>query len=225
MPPHIAVLIPCLNEERSIATVVADFRRALPGAVVYVYDNNSADRTGELAAGAGAVVGLEPRAGKGFTVERMFREIEAEVYVLVDGDDTYDAGAAPGMVELLVRERLDMVIARRCGVEAGAWPRGHRFGNALFTRAIDALFGCRLHDVLSGYRVFSREFVKSFRGSTGGFELETELTVHALRRGVGIREVETEYRARRAGSVSKLRTWVDGWRIARRIFGLVGRRK
>ncbi len=220
MPPQVAVLIPCLNEERSIATVVADFRRVLPDALVYVYDNNSTDQSRILAHQAGAVIGVEPSQGKGHTVRRMFREIEADVYILVDGDDTYDASTAPGMLDLLLRGGLDMVIARRCSTRRDAWPRGHRLGNALFSRTISRLFGSRIHDVLSGYRVFSRSFVKSFEGTTQGFEIETEITIDAVTRGLAIREVDTTYRARRAGSVSKLRTWRDGLRIARSIVRL-----
>ena len=221
MPPRVAVLIPCLNEERSIAAVVTDFRRALPDAVVYVYDNNSTDRSAQLAAEAGAVVGTERRQGKGFTVRRMFRDVEADVYILVDGDDTYDASAAPALVDLLAREQLDMVLARRVGSEIDAWRRGHRLGNALFTGSISVLFGRRLGDLLSGYRVFSRRFVKSFAGITQGFEIETEITVHALTLDLALREVDTVYRARPAGSESKLNTWGDGFHISCSILRLV----
>ncbi|HXJ40396.1 MAG TPA: glycosyltransferase [Bryobacteraceae bacterium] len=220
MPPRIAVLIPCLNEELSIATVVRDFIRALPGAVVYVYDNNSSDRSGVVAAEAGAVVRHEPRQGKGFNVRRMFRDVDADIYILVDGDDTYDPGAAIGMAEVLIREQLDMVIARRVGQDE-AYRAGHRTGNALFTRAISALFGRRVTDVLSGYRAFSRRFVKSFVGVTGGFEIETEITVHALTLGLPFREVDAPYRNRGAGSESKLNTWGDGFRILLNILRLV----
>jgi len=218
--PQVAVLIPCLNEERSIATVVSDFRRVLPEAVVYVCDNNSTDHSRALALEAGAIIAVEPRQGKGFAVRRMFREIEADVYILVDGDDTYDASAAPAMLDLLLRDGLDMVIARRCSDQGDAWPSGHRLGNWLFTGAVDRLFGSNLHDVLSGYRVFSRHFVKSFEGTAQGFEIETEITIDALTRGLPIREVETNYRARHEGSVSKLRTWRDGFRIASSIVRL-----
>ena len=226
MPPRVAVLIPCLNEERSIAAVVTDFRRALPDAVVYVYDNNSTDRSAQLAAEAGAVVGTERRQGKGFTVRRMFRDVEADVYILVDGDDTYDASAAPALLDLLVREQLDMVLARRVGSErvgseSDAWRRGHRLGNALFTGSISLLFGRRLGDLLSGYRVFSRRFVKSFAGITQGFEIETEITVHALTLDLALHEVDTVYRARPAGSESKLNTWADGFQISCSILRLV----
>lgn len=220
MPPRIAVLIPCLNEESSIGSVVRDFLRALPGAVVYVYDNNSTDHSCAAAEAAGAVVRHEARQGKGFTVRRMFQEVEADVYVLVDGDDTYDAGAAPGMVERLGRERLDMVVARRVGLDA-AYRAGHRAGNTLFSSVVSLLFGRRLTDLLSGYRVFSRRFVKSFAGTAGGFEIETEIAVHALARGLPFAEVDGRYRSRGAGSVSKLKTWGDGLRISRNIARLV----
>lgn len=210
----VAILIPCYNEERAVAKVVTDFRRALPDARIYVYDNNSADRTVEEAKKAGAIVRSETQQGKGFVVRRMFADIEADAYVLVDGDDTYDASIAGTLVQMLFRQQVDMVVGRRVS-EAGteAYRPGHRFGNTLFTRSVAWLFGERFEDILSGYRVFSRRFVKSFPIFTGGFEIETELTIHALTLDVPIVEVETRYGSRPEGSLSKLRTYRDGLRI------------
>src|SRR5580693_10808910 len=178
--PRIAVLVPCYNEERAIAKVVADFRAALPEATVYVYDNNSTDGTVDAASRAGAVVRRETHQGKGHVVRRMFNDIEADIYVLVDGDATYDAPSAPAMIEKLVGDRLDMVVASRIDRDAAAYRPGHRAGNAMLTGFITHIFGRAFTDILSGYRVFSRRFVKSFPILTGGFEIETELTVHAL---------------------------------------------
>lgn len=209
---RIAVLVPCYNEEHAIPQVVRAFRAALPTAVIYVYDNNSQDRTRILAAEAGAIVRSENRQGKGFVVRRMFSDIEADVYVLVDGDDTYDATAAPAMVSLLVNERLDMVVGRRTS-DGAAYRTSHRFGNRLFTRVVARLFGNRLEDILSGYRVFSRRFVKSFTVSTGGFEIETEITIHALTLNLPIHELDAPYRSRPQGSHSKLNTYHDGLHI------------
>jgi len=210
---RIAVLVPCYNEEHAITQVVRDFRAALPTAVIYVYDNNSQDRTRVLAAEAGAIVRSETRQGKGFVVRRMFGDIEADVYVLVDGDDTYDASVASAMVSLLVNDRLDMVVGRRITDEAAAYRAGHRLGNLIFTRVVARLFGNRFEDILSGYRVFSRRFVKSFTVSTGGFEIETEITIHALTLNVPIQEIDTSYRSRPEGSHSKLSTYKDGFHI------------
>jgi len=209
---RIAVLVPCHNEEHAIAQVVGDFRSALPGAVVYAYDNNSGDDTRSRAIEAGAVVRGESRQGKGFVVRRMFSDIEADVYVLVDGDGTYDASVAPGMVSLLVNERLDMVVGRRISDKISL-RTSHRFGNRLFTRVVAQLFGKRFEDILSGYRVFSRRFVKSFTVFTGGFEIETEMTIHALTLNLPIQEVNTQYRSRAEGSQSKLSTYKDGFHI------------
>jgi glycosyltransferase involved in cell wall biosynthesis len=210
---RIAVLIPCYDEEHAIARVVRDFRAALPTAVIYVYDNNSQDRTRQLAAEAGAMVRSESRQGKGFVVRRMFSDIEADVYVLVDGDDTYDASVAPAMVSRLVCHRLDMVVGRRVSDDAAAYWKGHRFGNRMFTRVVAQLFGNRFEDILSGYRVFSRRFVKSFTVSTVGFEIETEITIHALTLNLPIHEMDTPYRRRPEGSHSKLNTYRDGLHI------------
>lgn len=210
--PRIAVLVPCYNEEASIRQVVTDFRRVLPDATVYVYDNNSKDRTVEIATGAGAVVRREPLQGKGNVVRRMFADIEADVYVMVDGDDTYEASKAPELVRKLVAEQLDMVNGARVA-DWEHYRRGHRFGNVLLTSLVTIVFGKRTQDMLSGYRVFSRRFVKSFPVLAGGFEIETELVVHALEMRMPIGEVETPYKDRAPGSVSKLSTFRDGFRI------------
>jgi len=218
--PRIAVLLPCYNEEAAIGQVVRDFREALPAARIYVYDNASTDRTAAVAAAAGATVVREPLRGKGNVVRRMFADVEADIYVLADGDDTYNADAAPQLVELLRREQLDMVNAARRNTSQDAYRRGHRFGNRLFTRLVSGLFGKRFDDILSGYRVFSRRFVKSFPALAKGFEIETELTVHALELRMPVREVMTAYKERREGSVSKLSTFRDGFRILRTILRL-----
>ena len=210
---EIAVLVPCYNEERAIAKVVGDFRAALPGAAVYVYDNNSTDGTVEAAQRAGAVVRRETHQGKGHVVRRMFNDIEADVYVLVDGDATYDAPSAPKLVAKLLDDRLDMVVGSRIDNEAAAYRPGHRTGNFMLTGFITHIFGRAFTDILSGYRVFSRRFVKSFPILSGGFEIETELTVHALELELPVGEVATPYYARPAGSASKLSTWHDGLRI------------
>jgi glycosyltransferase involved in cell wall biosynthesis len=210
---RIAVLVPCFNEEAAVASVVSAFRKALPSAQVYVYDNNSRDRTAEVARAAGAEVRSERRQGKGHVVRRMFADIDADVYVLVDGDATYDAPSAPGMIERLVNDHLDMVVGLRVDREQAAYRRGHRTGNWLLTSFLSSVFGQAFTDILSGYRVFSRRFVKSFPVLSDGFEIETELTVHALELAMPVAEVETAYYARPEGSVSKLNTWRDGFRI------------
>ena len=210
---RIAVLVPCFNEEAAVATVIADFRKALPTALVYVYDNNSKDRTAEVARAAGAEVRSERRQGKGHVVRRMFADIDADVYVLVDGDATYDAPSVPGMIERLVNDHLDMVVGLRVDQEQAAYRRGHRTGNWLLTSFLSTVFGQAFTDILSGSRVFSRRFVKSFPVLSDGFEIETELTVHALELAMPVAEVETPYYARPEGSISKLNTWRDGLRI------------
>jgi len=210
---EVAILVPCYNEERAIAKVVADFRAALPEAVVYVYDNNSSDNTVAVAKAAGAVVRRERHQGKGYVVRRMFNDIEADIYVLVDGDATYDAPGAQRMIAKLLADRLDMVVATRVDHEASAYRRGHRAGNLLLTGFVAHIFGHAFTDILSGYRVFSRRFVKSFPILSGGFEIETELTVHALELELPVGEVATPYYARPSGSASKLSTWHDGFRI------------
>jgi glycosyltransferase involved in cell wall biosynthesis len=219
--PRIAVLIPCYNEAEAIASVVRDFVAALPEATIYVYDNNSSDATRERAAEAGAVVRCETNQGKGNVVRRMFADIEAEVYVLVDGDGTYDAPSARRMVDMLLGESLDMVNGARVAIAAAAFRPGHLFGNRLLSGTVAIIFGDRLKDMLSGYRVMSRRFIKSFPALATGFETETELTVHALELRLPVAEVRTPYRDRPVGSQSKLRTFRDGWRILRTIFFLV----
>lgn len=210
--PRIAVLVPCYNEEASIGAVVRDFQAALPGATIYVYDNNSKDRTVEIARAAGAVVRRETLQGKGNVVRRMFADIEADIYVMVDGDDTYDASKAGELVTKLVTEQLDMVNGARV-TDWDNYRKGHRFGNKLLTGLVTTIFGKRTDDMLSGYRVFSRRFVKSFPVLAGGFEIETELVVHALEMRMPIGEVETPYKDRAPGSTSKLSTFRDGFRI------------
>ncbi len=209
----IAVLVPCYNEAVAVAKVVAGFRVALPNATIFVFDNNSTDDTVAVARAAGAEVFTEKRQGKGFVVRRMFTDVEADIYLLVDGDATYDAPSAVAMIERLLRERLDMVVANRIGHEAAAYRAGHRTGNRLLTGFVASVFGQQVTDMLSGYRAFSRRFVKSFPVLSGGFEIETELTIHALELGLATAEIDTPYYARPAGSASKLSTWRDGFRI------------
>ena len=225
MTPRIAVLIPCYNEEVAIPRVVRAFRAALPGAAIYVYDNNSRDRTREVAAEAGATVRAEPMQGKGHVIRRMFADVEADVYVLVDGDDTYDAAAAPAMIGLLTQDRLDMVTGVRVTDAVAAYRPGHRLGNRVLTGAVRAVFGNRITDMLSGYRVFSRRFVKSFPATATGFETETEFTVHALELHMPVGELPTAYRERPPGSQSKLNTWRDGFRILGAIALLIRRER
>jgi glycosyltransferase involved in cell wall biosynthesis len=217
----IAVLVPCYNEETAIASVVRDFRAALPGTPVYVYDNNSSDQTMARAAEAGAVVRRETRQGKGNVVRRMFADIEADIYVLVDGDDTYDAAASPRMIAQMMSEGADLVTAKRIHTQAAAYRPGHVFGNLLFTGMTSQLFDVKVADMLSGYRVFSRRFVKSFPSAATGFGIETELTVHAVRLKMPMIDMDTPYKERPVGSVSKLNTWRDGWRILLTIAHLV----
>jgi glycosyltransferase involved in cell wall biosynthesis len=220
-PMKIAVLIPCHNEERAIAAVIGAFRTALPSAAIYVYDNASTDRTVEVASAAGAAVRREPLRGKGNVVRRMFADIEADIYVLTDGDETYHAPSAPGMVAKLLEDNLDMVVGRRRETGgADAYRAGHRFGNRMLTATVAAIFGRRLIDMLSGYRVFSRRFVKSFAAVSSGFETETEMTVHALSLRLPVAEIDTPYGSRPEGSASKLRTVRDGARILLTIFNL-----
>ena len=221
MIPRIAVLIPCYNEQAAVPSVIRAFRAAMPGAAIHVYDNNSTDGTAVVARAAGAHVRTERLQGKGNVIRRMFADIEADAYVLVDGDDTYDASTAPGMVAMLLRDQLDMVNGARVSDVQAAYRRGHRFGNAVLTGLVARIFGDRVSDMLSGYRVFSRRFVKSFPALSGGFETETEFTVHALELRMPIGEVPTPYKERPAGSESKLRTYRDGFRILRTIMLLV----
>ncbi len=218
--PRVAVLLPCYNEAAAIGQTVADFRAALPQAAIYVYDNNSTDKTVEVAAAAGAIVRTERMQGKGNVVRRMFADVEADVYVMADGDATYEASAAQGLIDLLVSDQLDMVVgARKSEVEA-AYRRGHRLGNAMLTGMLAWLFGRSFTDILSGYRVFSRRFVKSFPVLSEGFEIETEISVHALELRMPVAERVTAYSARPEGSESKLSTYRDGWRILRTILTL-----
>jgi glycosyltransferase involved in cell wall biosynthesis len=221
LKPRVAVLIPCYNEAEAIATVVRDFAAVLPEASIYVYDNNSTDETRSRASDAGAIVRTETFQGKGNVVRRMFSDVEAEVYVLVDGDGTYDASSARAMVDKLLQESLDMVNGARVPIDTAAFRPGHVFGNRLLTRTVAMIFGDRIRDMLSGYRVMSRRFVKSFPALASGFETETELTVHALELRLPVSEIPTPYRDRQAGSHSKLHTFRDGFRILRTIFMLV----
>jgi glycosyltransferase involved in cell wall biosynthesis len=211
--PRVAVLVPCYNEALTIDTIVRDFRASLPDARVYVFDNNSSDGTVEVARAAGAIVRGVAQQGKGNVVRRMFADIDADVYVMVDGDDTYDAGAAPRMVQRLLDEGLDMVVGTRVADEQEAYRFGHRFGNRLLTGCVARLFGRTFTDMLSGYRVFSRRYVKSFAAHSTGFETETELTVHALELRMPVAEIRTRYKSRPEGSSSKLSTYRDGARI------------
>ncbi len=217
---RIAVLLPCYNEEGAIGETVRAFRAALPDAAIYVYDNNSSDRTIEVARAQGAIVGCERMQGKGHVVRRMFADVEADIYVLADGDATYDASMAPKLIDMLLQERLDMVVgARKSEVEA-AYRRGHRLGNAMLTGLLAQIFGRTFTDILSGYRIFSRRFVKSFPVLSTGFEIETEISVHALELRMPVGEVVTAYAARPEGSLSKLSTFRDGWRILTTIIKL-----
>lgn len=211
--PVVAVLIPCYNEAAAIAHVVAGFRSALPDAVVYVYDNNSSDDTIKIARDSGAIVRTEPRQGKGAVVRRMFRDIEADYYVMVDGDNTYDAARAPELLKLAMTQRCDLVNCIRAEAESAAYRAGHRWGNVMLTGAVRRIFGDRVQDMLSGYKVFSRRFVKSFPITSMGFGIETELTVHALELDMPVTHLDGDYHGRIEGSSSKLNTWRDGFKI------------
>ncbi len=217
---RVAVLLPCYNEDAAIEKVVAGFRAALPDAAIYVYDNNSRDRTVAKAADAGAIVRSERQQGKGHVVRRMFADVDADVYVMADGDLTYDPKAAPAMVELLLRDRLDMVVGTRQHEAKSAYRGGHVIGNRLFTGLLARLFGRSFSDIFSGYRVFSRRFAKSFPVLSEGFEIETEMSVHALELRMPVGELATAYGARPEGSESKLSTFRDGWRILKTIVTL-----
>jgi glycosyltransferase involved in cell wall biosynthesis len=210
---EIAVLVPCYNEEITIGKVIADFRSALPKASIYVYDNNSTDDTVKVALSAGAIVRKEQRQGKGNVVRRMFADIEADIYVLVDGDDTYDAAASRMLVDALIEERLDFINGLRKSTAKEAYRSGHRFGNWLLTGLVRGIFGRQFNDMLSGYKILSRRFVKSFPAMSSGFETETELAVHALELRMPCAEIATDYKERPPGSVSKLRTYSDGAQI------------
>lgn len=216
----IAVIIPCYNEEVAIAAVVADFKKSLPTATVYVFDNNSTDHTVARAIEAGAIVRLVPLQGKGNVVRRMFADVDAAIYIMVDGDGTYDASAAPALVAKLLQDGLDMVVAARVTDEQEAYRFGHRFGNVLLTSCVAFIFGNTFTDMLSGYRIFSKRFVKSFPAQSSGFETETELAVHALHLRMPVAEVATRYGSRPEGASSKLNTYRDGMRILVTIFKL-----
>jgi glycosyltransferase involved in cell wall biosynthesis len=218
--PRIAVLLPCYNEEAAIAATVEGFRRVLPEATIYVYDNNSRDRTREVAAAAGALVRSEYQQGKGRVVRRMFADIEADVYVMADGDLTYDPESAPEMVQKVLADQLDMVVGTRRHEAEDAYRGGHVLGNKLFTSLLSGLFGRSFTDIFSGYRAFSRRFVKSFPVLSQGFEIETEMSVHALELRMPVDEIETRYGARPEGSHSKLSTYSDGWKILKTIVTL-----
>jgi glycosyltransferase involved in cell wall biosynthesis len=215
---RIAVLLPCHNEEAAVGHVIGAFRAALPHATVYVYDNNSTDRTIDIAQAAGAVVRNETHQGKGYVVRRMFADVDADIYVLADGDATYDAPSVQGMIARLLGEKLDMVVGARIDREEAAYRPGHRVGNRLLSGFVTHIFGHSFSDMLSGYRVFSRRFVKSFPVLSGGFEIETELTIHALELELPVAEMDTPYYSRPEGSASKLNTWRDGFRILSSIF-------
>lgn len=218
--PRIAVILPCYNEAGAIVQTVEDFRRALPTAAIYVFDNNSTDGSRDLAAAAGAIIRRVSQQGKGHVVRRMFADVDADIYVMADGDATYEAAAAPRMVAAMLEDNLDMVVGARKSEVEEAYRRGHRFGNWALTSLLKQLFGRSFTDILSGYRVFSRRFVKSFPVLSAGFEIETEISVHALELAMPVAEVVTAYGARPEGSVSKLSTYRDGWRILRTIFTL-----
>ncbi len=217
---RIAVLLPCFNEEAAIAKVIDGFRKALPGAAIYVYDNNSRDKTIEKARKAGAIVRCERMQGKGHVVRRMFADVDADIYIMADGDLTYDPKAAPAMVDLLLADELDMVVGTRQHEAKDAYRGGHVLGNRLFTGLLARLFGRSFSDIFSGYRVFSRRFVKSFPVLSQGFEIETEMSVHALELRMPVGEVVTAYGSRPEGSESKLSTFRDGWRILKTILTL-----
>lgn len=218
-PSRLAILIPCFNEEITIVKVIKSFQKVFPKASIYIYDNNSTDQTVTNAKKAGAVVGHELCQGKGHVVRRMFRDIDADIYLMVDGDDTYDATTAPHMVELLNQEKLDMVVAAR-QAKSHAYPAGHSFGNKMFNCILKLIFKSHFKDILSGYRVFSRKFVKSFPALTTGFDIETELSIHALDMNLPTAEVDSLYKERPQGSTSKLNTYQDGILILWRIFVL-----
>ena len=216
----VAVILPCYNEGAAIEKVVNDFRKALPSARIYVYDNNSTDNTRQAAEAAGAIVCTETLRGKGNVVRRMFADIEADIYVMADGDGTYDSTAAGKLIDKLVSENLDMVVGTRLGGGEEAYRRGHQYGNQLFNRIVTHLFGEGFTDIFSGYRILSRRFAKSFPSASQGFEIETELSVHALDLRIASAEIDVPYGARMEGTESKLNTYRDGARILWTIFRL-----
>lgn len=222
---RVAVLVPCYNEAATVAQVVEDFRAALPEAEIYVFDNNSTDGTSEIALAAGAIVRREPQKGKGSVVRRMFADVEADLYIMVDGDATYDASAAPGLIEYALDGGYDMVNVARAETGQKAYRPGHRFGNRLLTGLVGTVFGTQTADMLSGYKLFTRRFVKSFPAMSRGFEIETEIMIHALELGIPIGEISAPYGERPEGSASKLETWKDGFRILRLVGVLVQRER
>ncbi|GHA68408.1 glycosyltransferase family 2 protein [Streptomyces termitum] len=225
MQPTVACVVPCYNEEAAIAKVVRDLRASLPEALIYVYDNNSTDNTVAEAQKAGAIVRHEPRKGKGNVIRRAFADVEADALLIIDGDDTYDASRAREMVDLLFEGPYDQVVGARREVVETAYRAGHAVGNKMLTGAVRSLFGNDVSDMLSGYRVFSRRYIKSFPALSHEFETETEMTVHALSLRLPTAEMEVDFKDRPAGSVSKLRTYRDGWRILKLILGLTRRQR
>lgn len=222
---RIALIVPCYNEAPTIGEVIEAFKTAIPDIQIYVYDNNSTDETIAVARKAGAHVYSVSYQGKGNVVRKMFADIDADIYVMVDGDATYDAACAPKLIQKLVDNKLDMVTGKRVSSEAEAYRQGHRFGNKLLTGIVAKTFGKQFDDILTGYRVFSKRFVKSFPATARGFEIETELTIHSLEQRLAVAEVETPYRARPEGSESKLNTYSDGFKILKVIFLLIKEEK
>ena len=214
---RIAVILPCYNEEAAIAEVIHEFRESLPSAEIYVYDNASTDKTVEVAREAGAQVRSEPEKGKGNAVRRAFADVDADIYVMADGDGTYDAASAPKLIEVMRRENLDMVVGTRTHTSETAYRPGHVLGNQVFSGLFRRLFRSSFTDILSGYRVFSRRYVKSFPSAAKGFEIELEMSTHAALLRMPVAEVETDYGARIGGGESKLNTYRDGARILRRM--------
>jgi len=217
----IAVILPCRNEEGAVGTVVSDFQQYIPEATIYVFDNNSTDDTAKEARDAGAIVLTEKREGKGYVVRRMFADVDADVYLMVDGDDSYDISVAPAIIDILVNENVDIVNGSRRTEEADAYRPGHEWGNKFLTGLVGFIFGTDFDDILSGYKVFSRRFVKSFPQFSGGFEIESELTIHALQLKVPTAEMKTIYKDRAHGTESKLNTFEDGFRILGAIYRLL----
>lgn len=222
---EIAVLIPCYNEELSIQQVILDFQKFLPEAKIYVYDNNSTDKTAEIAKKTGAIVRAESRQGKGHVVYRMFGDVEADYYLMVDGDGTYDISMAPQMINILINERCDLVNGKRIESDIDNYRQGHRFGNWMLTGLVASIFSAQFSDMLSGYKAFSKKFIKSFPSLSKGFEIETQITIHALEMNMPVREINTKYTNRLEGSESKLSTYKDGFKILYAILLLVIREK
>ena len=218
---NISILIPCYNEEKTIAKVVSDCKKYIPEANIYVYDNNSTDKTIQMAQKAGAIVHKETMQGKGNVVRRMFADIDADIYVMIDGDATYDVSSIPNLIKILKEENLDMVVGARKEAGENCYRIGHRFGNKVLTKLVEVFLQYKLQDMLSGLRVFSKRYVKTFPAESRGFEIETELTVYALSRRLPIKEVQTKYFSRPQGSYSKLSTYKDGSQILKTIALLI----